>query len=48
MNYSRVLKYLNYVHVYVYVDDNVQHEERVGEEMQEDSKQVHRDWNSFH
>lgn len=44
MNYSLVLKYLNYVHVYEYVDDNVQHEEMVGEEIQE---YFHLDWNSF-
>jgi hypothetical protein len=36
MNYSVVLKYLNYVHVYEYVDDNVQHEEMEVKEMQED------------
>jgi len=46
MNYSVVLKYLNYVHVYEYVDDNVQHEEMVVKEMLEDH--FHLDLNLFH
>ena len=35
MNYLVALKYLNYVHVYVYVDDNVQRGEMVVKEMVE-------------
>ncbi len=45
-NYFVVLKYLNYVHVYEYVDDNVQHEEMVVKEMSEDHFPL--DLNDFH